>query len=266
MAYELYQPVLSREVLQRFGLSLVTSKPSPQLSTLVHRFLQVSASSPSPYPVVPSGLSAMFCGPSGILLTTSTSRPMALQLPKAGDYFGILFCPGSLRQFINVPMADLHNRLVNIKDLSIPLFDRLAECLYSVTTFQQRVSLCEGVFGAGRTEVPVPLLRAIEIITRNKGSVSLGQDLAKSVGVSIRQINRLFSDYLGMSTKKFAQVVRLQNVCEYLHKDPSSSLLTANALGYADQSHLLKDFRNHLSESPTLFFKRFTSDFYNTGA
>ncbi len=265
MTIEYYQPFLSRSVLRQFGLSMVAREPKSLLSPVIHSFIQISAQSSSPYPLVPSGLSALFCSSGGALLTSSTSRPMAFRLPAAGEYFGVVFRPGALRQYIQSPMAVLHNQAVNIKSLSSPLFEGLVAQLSNAKSFERRVSLCERAFerqGVGR--LPKALTSSLEVITRENGLINLESDLAKRIGISVRQINRLCSDYLGMNTKKFAQVVRLQRVCEFLQADPSNSLRAAHEFGYVDQSHLLKDFKNHLSESPTHFFKRFTSDFYNT--
>lgn len=106
--------------------------------------------------------------------------------------------------------------------------------------------------------------KALAGIYATKGEIEIEKTLAAGLGVSARHLNRLFASHVGMSAKRFAQVIRMQNVCRFLQESPKSSLLAAIRFGYFDQAHLLKDFKKHIQASPEGFFSRFRSDFYNT--
>lgn len=81
-----------------------------------------------------------------------------------------------------------------------------------------------------------------EIITM-RGVCTLG-DISKKLHVSSRQLERVFSEYSGLSPKKASMLIRYQ----YLWRDILSErdFNAADKVleyGYTDQSHLLKDFR-----------------------
>lgn len=70
------------------------------------------------------------------------------------------------------------------------------------------------------------------------------EDISKRLHVSSRQLERVFSEYLGLSPKKASMLIRYQ----YLWRDILSergfnAADKASEYGYTDQSHLLKDFR-----------------------
>ncbi|MCV2885043.1 helix-turn-helix domain-containing protein [Aestuariibacter sp. AA17] len=81
------------------------------------------------------------------------------------------------------------------------------------------------------------------------------QALSQVSNVSIRQIQRLFARYIGISPKWLIRKYRLHRALEHL--DISSTDLTNLALnlGYADQSHFTRDFKQIIGHPP----KKYTS-------
>ena len=78
-----------------------------------------------------------------------------------------------------------------------------------------------------------------------------------NTGVSQRQLRRLFEFYIGDTAKTFAKVVRFQNI---LRAKPSSQSLRQNKLffdvGYYDQAHFIKEFKNFYGVTPSKAFGR----------
>ena len=78
-----------------------------------------------------------------------------------------------------------------------------------------------------------------------------------NTGISPRQLRRLFEFYIGDSAKTFSQVVRFQNI---LRAKPSSQSLRQNKLffdvGYYDQAHFVKEFKNFYGVTPSKAFGR----------
>lgn len=99
------------------------------------------------------------------------------------------------------------------------------------------------------------LYDAINIILKNFGVVNLKADI--DTGVSPRQLRRLFNYYIGDTPKSFSKVVRFQNI---LKAKPSSQSLKQNKLfydlGYYDQAHFIKDFKNFYGVTPSKAFGR----------
>ena len=99
------------------------------------------------------------------------------------------------------------------------------------------------------------LYGAIEIILKNFGVLDVEKEL--NTGIITRQLRRLFEFYVGDTAKTFSKVVRFQNI---LKAKPSSQSLRQNKLffdiGYYDQSHFIKEFKNFYGITPSKAFGR----------
>ena len=86
-------------------------------------------------------------------------------------------------------------------------------------------------------------------------------DLAAMLGVSQRQLERLFKNATGVAPKRLARLVRFQQAARRLYDDPNVNLADlAVDLGFADQAHFNREFRNFSRSTPT----EFTSNLSNT--
>ncbi len=78
-----------------------------------------------------------------------------------------------------------------------------------------------------------------------------GPSLAARLGCSERTLQRALHDILGQGPKWVTRWVRLQEVARLLSQEEPLPLAdVANALGYADQSHLTNDFRDAVGLTP----------------
>jgi AraC-like DNA-binding protein len=97
------------------------------------------------------------------------------------------------------------------------------------------------------------LYNAINIILQKRGVLNIETDL--DIGISPRQLRRLFEFYIGDSAKAFSKVVRFQTI---LHAKPSVQSLRENKLffdsGYYDQAHFIKEFKSFYGITPTQAF------------
>lgn len=84
--------------------------------------------------------------------------------------------------------------------------------------------------------------------------------LANELRISRRHLNRLFKIRLGVSTKKFHEIVLLRKILEKkLFTNPKETFTRlAYELNYSDQAHLNKSFKNLTQNSPNQFFKKGT--------
>lgn len=76
-------------------------------------------------------------------------------------------------------------------------------------------------------------------------------DLCDESGISIRQVDRLFREHLGVRPKTFARIARFQNAIGLLKKDPGCTIADVAArCGYYDQSHFVHEFRRFAGAPP----------------
>jgi len=102
---------------------------------------------------------------------------------------------------------------------------------------------------------------AIGQIIQSKGSLSL-RALQKTLQLSERSLERKFNQSIGISPKLFSRICRFQESLKQLRTsgyDKLSDIAYEN--GYADQSHLIRAFREFTGFSP-LEFKRQSSQVF----
>jgi transcriptional regulator GlxA family with amidase domain len=75
-------------------------------------------------------------------------------------------------------------------------------------------------------------------------------DLADQVGMSTRQLERLFRRYLNRSPKRYYMELRLQKARNLLMQTDMSVINVALACGFASPSHFSKCYRSHYSTTP----------------
>ncbi len=75
-------------------------------------------------------------------------------------------------------------------------------------------------------------------------------DLAERVGMSTRQLERLFRRYLNRSPKRYYMELRLQKARNLLMQTDMSVINVALACGFASPSHFSKCYRAHYSTTP----------------
>ena len=74
--------------------------------------------------------------------------------------------------------------------------------------------------------------------------------LAKYVGMSTRQLERLFRRYLNRSPKRYYMELRLQKARNLLMQTDMSVINVALACGFASPSHFSKCYRAHYQTTP----------------
>ncbi len=113
---------------------------------------------------------------------------------------------------------------------------------------------------------PETLVRAaVTAIRAAGGEVSVAR-LASELGVATRTLRRRFRGATGLAPKEFARIERLLRAARTLIPGvrPSWSRLAAEA-GYADQPHLVHEFRELTGLSPGAFLARVRATAHDLG-
>lgn len=86
-------------------------------------------------------------------------------------------------------------------------------------------------------------------------------DLAASAGCSVRHLERLFAQHLGMTPRTLLLIVMFQSALQMLMTDPGCPLSDVAArAGFHDQSHLVRTFRRFSGGAPREFRGYFPQD------
>jgi AraC-like DNA-binding protein len=173
---------------------------------------------------------------------------------------GAYFRAGGLAAFTSVSAHELTDRAVRVEDVWGPAAAsaavRLAEANEAVR-IDVLESLLIGHLGdprRPRASVDVPALAAS--IEHSAGHVTVGQ-AAHAAGISRQHLTRLFRERVGITPKLYARLARFQSGFAYAGSGMTNGgACAAAALGYADQSHWIAEFREFSGLTPGGFAAR----------
>lgn len=180
-------------------------------------------------------------------------------LDNSFHYVGVRFLPTMFPQLFKIDASELSNRFEDLKNVVPSTSVFITENFHRHQTKDELKKIFDNYFITLISNTSFRrddrVYRAIEIILENFGVVDVERDL--DTGLSQRQLRRLFEFYIGDSAKTFAKVVRFQNI---LRAKPSLQSLRQNKLfydmGYYDQSHFIKEFKNFYGVVPSRAFGR----------
>lgn len=168
----------------------------------------------------------------------------------------IYFTDTGAAGFISQPLHELFGQSLALDHFFSPsLLNQLREQLTAATTDLERLQTAELFLIAQLREVSTdPLVNAaITAIRQSQGAIRI-KDLAARLNTSHSPLEKRFRRIVGTSPKKFAAIVRLQNLIQLA---PATSLTeTGYQAGYYDQAHFIRDFKNFTGETPEKFFSK----------
>lgn len=238
-------------------------EPPPELRDYIHCYWQLRTNqhleSPYNYRVVSDGCIDVFFN----LKSTSESFVMGFcnkftefSIGNEFDYAGIRFYPSIFPQLFDVSAKTLSN-----KDQALEsILPKLAELIS--TQIQENFALSiptldtylMSIVDQKTTPVDNRFQGAFFEILKKKGNIETEREL--DIGLSPRQLRRLFNYYVGTTPKSFCQVVRFQYI---LNAKPSSQSLKENKIyfdvGFYDQAHFIKTFTKFYGVTPTKAFR-----------
>jgi len=92
---------------------------------------------------------------------------------------------------------------------------------------------------------------------REDRSIARAEQLAREASLSIRSLHRLFERYVGVGPKWIIRRARVQEAAERVAKGTRVDWAElAQELGYHDQSHLVRDFKEQVGFTPTAYAAR----------
>lgn len=225
--------------------------PSPDLARYVVKYIDVSWRYREPYrqKIMPYPCVHLVFRDGRAMLNGVASRYQIRVLEGDGGMLGVQFRPGCFRPFLGEPVSTLTDRSVDAREVfgpdlpldpDVPALERFL-----------------------RARLPEPDPRADEaadIVATIAGKPGLSRvdTLSAMVGMSVRGLQRLFAEYVGVGPKWVIRRYRLHEVTERLEAGGSIDwAVLAADLGYTDQAHFVRDFRDMFGEPPTWWAERY---------
>jgi AraC-like DNA-binding protein len=256
--------VVAGAQLERLRSPLVLGTPHPLLAPhLARRYTGFVERTQPRHLVIPASATVSVV----VKLRDSAHRPAAFVkgpqpahlVPEgecAASYLEVRLGPLSGYTLLGVPLNALGGRIVDLRDLLGADGRRLAERLCEARSWRHRFVILDQLFLQRLDGGPRPspeVVRVLQRLVATGGADRIGH-LAREVGWSHKHLITRFTQQVGLSPKAAARLVRFDRVLRRLDQPdaPRWERIAAEA-GYADQSHLVREFRTFTGVTPTAF-------------
>lgn len=179
-----------------------------------------------------------------------------VHLPSEFLMFRVHFQPGALFRLLNVPLyefgEDYFDAELVLGDEVHTVIERMvAAGSYTGMVEEVETYLARRVAQAALKVLPVD--RAACRLSADPWPVSLDW-LAREACLSPRQLNRKFTERIGVGPKLYSRLVRFHSAYAFKKARPSASWPTvAIESGYTDYQHMVRDFRQFTDVTPNVW-------------
>ena len=179
------------------------------------------------------------------LLIGPTTRHMSIAPTGAIRLVGIRFAPGGAVPFLSVPPQEVRDAAPALADVAPPLEDDTVDRLAAASSGTESAILDAAL---GRRLARARRLGDHRVLALARATFAADTPLrvdalTRLTGLGARQIERLYRDNVGFGPKTLSRLSRFQRVVRDIEPVPNMSWARLAALhGYADQSHLAREF------------------------
>jgi AraC-like DNA-binding protein len=169
----------------------------------------------------------------------------SIKLEGTGRVAGVQFRPGGFRPFHGAPVSTVTGRRIALLPPEILVLDgddALRACQLDTYLL---------AFDPQPDPQADEAMRLVNEIRHDRG-IRRVEDFAASQGLSVRGLQRLFAEYVGVSPKWVILRYRIHEAVDRASPQVDWGRLAAD-LGYSDQAHLVRDFTATLGVSPTVY-------------
>jgi AraC-like DNA-binding protein len=178
-------------------------------------------------------------------------------LEEKGRVRGVKLRAGAVRAFVDAPAVRFANRIVPLASVFGRGVAKLERAVLGPEDDAEGFAAFEAWLVARRRHAEDDQIAlAVALVDRiaKDRDITTVDRLAGVAGLGPRSLQRLFREYVGASPKWVIRRYRLQEVALRIERGEASTLTELAAeLGYTDQAHLARDFKDAVGKSPTDF-------------
>lgn len=165
----------------------------------------------------------------------------------------INFTPLGARRFFGQPMSELTDSMIGLDDVLGLQGIALREQLGNARDWNTRFAIAETFVATRLTEAretQAEIAWAYEKITASGGRIRIAS-LADRLGWSRKHLAGRFSNAIGVGPKTLSRIVRFNRALGLSRQGENDWADIAADCGYADQAHLVREFRDLAGRTPT---------------
>jgi AraC-like DNA-binding protein len=177
------------------------------------------------------------------------------RLAGAGRVVGVRFRAGGARPWLTGPVSALTDREAPVREL-VELDDvALRRAVQDAPDAPAAAALVDAALVPLRPEADPTVDRVAGLVdaVAHDPSIRRAADLARLAGTGVRSLQRLCAEWVGVGPTWLVRCARLQEAAGRAEGGPVDWAVLAAELGYADQSHLVRDFARVVGEPPARY-------------
>ena len=198
------------------------------------------------------GLPDAGSGNIGSLVVGLEDRPAICTHPGGQEAIRVEFTPLGAYRLFGLPMSELTNLAVGIRDVLGPDAGVLVERMADTPDWAARFDLLDAALLARLEYGPQPtpeVGRAWQLLAGSAGTIPIAR-IAAEVGWSQGYLIRRFTQQIGLTPKASARVLRFRHAVALLSRGATSLTEISTACGFYDQAHLNREFRAIAGTTP----------------
>jgi|WetSurMetagenome_2_1015567.scaffolds.fasta_scaffold102780_2 AraC-like DNA-binding protein len=180
-------------------------------------------------------------------------RRFSYLMENQGYLFGAKFWPGSFRMICDECQSNLADKRLPAKwilgDSILPITD----AFFCSIQAGERLSIVQNYlrYLYKPNEEQIPVIKKIFADIEQQKTIFTVAQLAALQKMTVRSLQRLFKEYVGVSPKWAIQLFRLREAAQQMESQNYIDLSQlAFELGYSDQAHFSKDFKRITGKTP----------------
>jgi AraC-like DNA-binding protein len=194
----------------------------------------------------------------GLARVTGISRRRAAfeyRLVGVGRVVGVRFRPGGVRPWLDGPVSVFTDREAPVGDLVAVDDAALSAAVQSATDAAAAAALVDTALAplAPEPDPTVDRVAGLVQAVHRDPSIRRAADLAAVAGLGVRSLQRLCAEWVGVGPTWLVRCARLHEAAGRAAGGPVAWAQLAAELGYADQSHLVRDFARVIGEPPARY-------------
>lgn len=179
------------------------------------------------------------------------------ELASRSNLIGVRFKTESFGCLSKIPTHETKNLRIDFSQLFPNCEQNIVNQLINLESTADKISFLENFiatsFQKNYHRQDKLVLSVAAKIRSLKGCVD-GRTIAKSNTISLRQLERRFKSYMGLTIKEFSSIVRFKNAKKMIQSSTETSLLNiAFDTGFFDHAHMNHEFNRISGENPSFF-------------
>ncbi len=200
----------------------------------------------------------LFFDKSGAKLLGPITKSYTYEMRGKGQVFGVKFKPAGLSSYSSQPLSHFAENYAKPETVFSKWNQQDMDSLSSTLSLSDSINLIEPYLLAIHHSINKrqQLANAIVDFIKHATQVNRVQHIAKHFSISVRSLQRLFDRHVGLSPKWVIRKYRLHDILNNAEHKKTDWQAISLMLGYTDQPHFIKDFKDMVGMTPQAYAKK----------